>query len=821
MDTMVAEADRATRAGIGAELDLSIEGMTCASCVRRVEKALGQVPGVSAVSVNLATERARVAFDGEPGTVAALVEAVGKAGYGAATREIDLQVGGMTCASCVGRVERALKRVPGVVAAEVNLATERARVTAAAGSVTAEQLAAAVRDAGYEASPVIEPGTAAAEASAPGLRSRRELAHVALAAVLSAPLLAGMVGHLLGLPWMLPGWAQFALATPVQFWLGWRFYVAGWKAARAGTGNMDLLVALGTSAAWGLSVYELLAAPAGHEPALYFESSALIVTFILLGKWLEARAKGQTASAIRALMGLRPDTARLRRAGAEVEVPLAAVQVGDVVVVRPGERIPVDGRVLEGSGSVDESMLTGESLPVEKAVGSRVTGGSINADGRLVVETTAVGAETMLARIVRLVEGAQASKAPIQRLVDRVSAAFVPVVLGIALLSFVGWWAATGDATQAILNAVAVMVIACPCALGLATPTAIMVGTGAAARHGILIKDADALERAHAVTAVAFDKTGTLTEGRPEVAEIVAAEGAASTAEVLRLAAALQAGSEHPLAKAVRARAEAEDISPPAAADFRALAGRGVSAEVAARSLLLGSRRLMEEGGLDTGALAARAAELEASGSTVSWLAETAPEERVLGLLAFGDTVKASARAAIERLHRQGARTVMLTGDGQGAAHAVAQVLGVDEVVAEVLPEDKADAVARLRAEGATVAMVGDGINDAPALAAADVGIAMATGTDVAMSTAGITLMRGDPLLVPAALDVSRRTYAKIRQGLFWAFAYNVVGIPLAASGLLSPVIAGAAMALSSVSVVANALLLRGWRPGGGAGRHA
>jgi len=821
MDTMIAGADRATRTGTDAELDIGIEGMTCASCVGRIETALGQVPGVSAVSVNLATERARVAFDGKPGTAAALVEAVGRAGYGAATQEFDLQVGGMTCASCVGRVERALKRVPGVVAAEVNLATERARVRTARGSVTAEQLAAAVREAGYEASPVAEAGAPAGEASAPGLRSRRELAHAALAAALSAPLLAGMVGHLVGLPWMLPGWVQFALATPVQFWLGWRFYVAGWKAVRAGTGNMDLLVALGTSAAWGLSVFELLTAPAGHEPALYFESSALIVTFILLGKWLETRAKGQTASAIRALMGLRPDKARLRRGGgAEIEVPLSDVRVGDVVVVRPGERIPVDGRIVEGSGSVDEAMLTGESLPVEKGVGARVTGGSINADGLLAVETTVIGAETTLARIVRLVEGAQASKAPIQRLVDRVSAVFVPVVLVIALVTFIAWWATTGDAAAAILNAVAVMVIACPCALGLATPTAIMVGTGAAARHGILIKDADALERAHAVTAVAFDKTGTLTEGRPKVVEIVPARSARA-ADVLRLAAALQAGSEHPLAAAVRRRAAADGVSPEPALGFRALAGRGVSAEVGGRALLLGSRRLMEEGGLDTGALAARAAELEASGLTVSWLAEAAPEAQVLGLVAFGDAVKASARAAVEQLHRRGVRTVMLTGDGHGAANTAAGSLGIDDVVAEVLPEGKAAAIAALRGRGEVVAMVGDGINDAPALAAADIGIAMATGTDVAMSTAGITLMRGDPALVPAALDVSRRTYAKIRQGLFWAFAYNVIGIPLAAFGLLSPVVAGGAMALSSVSVVANALLLRSWRPRTGTGRTA
>ncbi|WP_218014953.1 heavy metal translocating P-type ATPase [Teichococcus rhizosphaerae] len=810
MDALTAEAGTAAMAGGGAEVDIGIEGMTCASCVGRVERVLKQVPGVSGVSVNLATERARVAFAGPPDT-AAVARAVEEAGYDVPVSEFDLNVQGMTCASCVGRVERALKQVPGVIEAEVNLATERTRVTAARGAVSVDQLVAAVQNTGYEASPVEQAGSPAEEADAAAARSRRDLFRVVTAAALSAPLLLGMVGHLLGAEWMMPpGWVQLALATPVQFWLGWRFYVAGWKAARSFSGNMDLLVALGTTAAWGLSVYGLLTAHGDHAPALYFESSALIITFVLLGKWLEARAKGQTASAIRALMDLRPDKARLRRGGAEVEVPLAEVRVGDAVVVRPGERIPVDGRVVEGGGSVDESMLTGESLPVEKVVGAKVTGGAINTDGLLVIETTAVGAETTLARIVRLVEGAQASKAPIQRLVDRVSAVFVPVVLGIALVTFVGWWAVTGDATAAILNAVAVMVIACPCALGLATPTAIMVGTGAAARHGILIKDAEALERAHAVTTVAFDKTGTLTEGRPEVTDVVPVEGTGA-AEVLRLAAALQAGSEHPLAAAVRRRAEG--VTPLATMNFRALAGRGVSGAVEGRSLVLGNRRLLEENGLAGDALAPAASDLEESGRTVSWLAETAPTCRVLGLIAFGDSVKDSARGAVDRLHRQGIETVMLTGDNRGAAAAAARSLGIDKVVAEVLPEGKAEAVAGLRGEGRVVAMVGDGINDAPALAAADVGIAMSTGTDVAMHTAGVTLMRGDPALVAGAIDVSRRTYRKIRQGLFWAFVYNLVGIPLAALGLLSPMVAGAAMALSSVSVVTNALLLRGWNP--------
>ncbi|CAO3377655.1 heavy metal translocating P-type ATPase [Azospirillum argentinense] len=793
------------------DLDIGISGMTCASCVGRVEKALSRLPGVTGVSVNLATERARVAFAGDPDP-RAVAEAIENVGFEPQRQEFDLTVGGMTCASCVARVEKALLRVPGVESAAVNLATERVHVTAYAGTVDASRLAEAVEMTGFTAAPVADTESAATAEDPAQDRNRRDLHHVLIAAALSAPLVLGMAGDLLGLNLMLPPWAQFLLATPVQFWLGWRFYRAGFLAARAGSGNMDLLVALGTSAAWGLSVYMMLTAHPGHTPHLYFEASAVLITFVLLGKWLEARAKGRTAAAIRALMQLRPDTARVRRDGVETELPIAQVRVGDRVAVRPGERIPVDGRVVEGAGSVDESMLTGESLPVEKAPGSRVTGGSINVDGLLLVETVAVGAETMLAKIVRMVEGAQASKAPIQRLVDKVAAIFVPVVLGIAAVTLIGWWIGTGNAETAIITAVSVLVIACPCALGLATPTAIMVGTGAAARHGILIKDAEALERAHAITAVAFDKTGTLTEGKPRVTDLVPAEGV-EDAELLRLAAALQTGSEHPLARAVRDRAAERGVAAAVPEGFKALAGRGVSATVEGRALLLGSTRLIAENGLSDVGLEARAVALESAGRTLSWLAETAPERRVLGLVAFGDTVKDSARAAVRSLKAQGVEAVMVTGDGAGAARAVAADLGIDRVFAEVLPDGKADVVATLKAEGKVVGMVGDGINDAPALAAADVGIAMATGTDVAMHTAGVTLMRGDPTLVAGSIDVSRRTYAKIRQGLFWAFIYNLVGIPLAASGLLSPVLAGAAMALSSVSVVLNALSLRGWKP--------
>ncbi|MDI1261501.1 heavy metal translocating P-type ATPase [Aquabacterium sp.] len=723
-------------------------------------------------------------------------------------QEWTMAIEGMTCASCVGRVEKALSKVPGVMSAQVNLATEMATVQANEGDVNLPTLVAAVEKAGYTAHPVDlagEPEVAAARPWAP------DWWPIAVAAALSAPLVLPMIGMLVGEHWMLNGWLQLALATPVQFWLGARFYIAGWKALRAGSGNMDLLVALGTSAGYGLSLYMLLR-HGGHDmPHLYFEASAVVITLVMLGKWLEARAKHQTTEAIRALNALRPETARVRRDGQDLELPVARVRVNDVVVIRPGERVPVDGEVTEGSSEVDESLITGESLPVAKHEGDLVTGGSVNGQGLLLVRTVAVGAESTLARIVRLVESAQAKKAPIQRLVDQVSAVFVPVVIGIAFITLMAWGLGAGQWENAILNAVAVLVIACPCALGLATPTAIMAGTGVAARHGILIKDAEALEVAHAVKLVAFDKTGTLTEGKPRLVAFEAANG--SPAELLADSAAIQAGSEHPLAHAVLQAAQDEGLPLVAAQDVRALAGRGVAAQVSGRDLRLGSTRLMQELGVELRMLQARAEQLQEQGRTVSWVADvTNPDQPLLrGLLAFGDTVKASAARAISRLHEHGVRTVMLSGDNRGSAQAVGRQLGIDEIRAEVLPEDKASIVGELKASGLRVAMVGDGINDAPALAAADVGIAMSTGTDVAMHAAGITLMRGDPALVFDAIDISRRTYAKIRQNLFWAFVYNLVGIPLAAMGLLNPVIAGAAMAFSSVSVVTNALMLRRW----------
>ena len=849
----------------GALLDwsLPIEGMTCASCVGRVERALQKMPGVVEASVNLATEAASVRS--APGIgLADLRLAIEKAGYTVGESSVTLAIDGMTCASCVSRVEKALLRVPGVVRAEVNLATESASVTLATRHIDEAALTgliAAVERAGYAARPR-HAGSAAdsgADAGA-GAASRRssEWWPVAVAAALSAPLVLPMIGLLFGPAvahqWMLPGWIQLALATPVQFWLGARFYRAGWKALRAGSGNMDLLVALGTSAGYGLSLVQLLRY-GNQSMQLYFEASAVVITLVLLGKWMETRAKRQTTEAIRALNALRPETARVRKDGADTEVAVAQVRVGDLVVVRPGERLPVDGQVTEGSSDVDESLITGESLPVAKHGGDKVTGGAVNGEGLLIVKTTAVGAESTLARIVRLVESAQAKKAPIQRLVDRVSAVFVPVVIVIALVTVLGWGLTTGNWEAAILNAVAVLVIACPCALGLATPTAIMVGTGAAAKVGILIKDAEALEVAHGVTVVAFDKTGTLTAGKPELMAAMPTSSATSAtststdrAALLSFSAAVQAGSEHPLASAVMNTAQSEGLVIAPATAVRAVAGRGVAAVVQGRELRLGSSRFMQELKVDVTALAGAAAEWQARGCTVSWLAEVPASEvtaaevpavewssselqrdpstsasaaaaarplllpRLLGLLAFGDAPKASAAAAVHALQKLGIRPVLITGDNAGSAKGVAQALGITDVHADVLPEHKADIVAKLKAGGERVAMVGDGINDAPALAIADVGIAMSTGTDVAMHTAGITLMRGDPALVADAIDISRRTYAKIRQNLFWAFIYNVVGIPLAAFGLLNPVIAGAAMAFSSVSVVGNALLLRRWK---------
>jgi P-type Cu+ transporter len=770
--------------------------------------------------------------------------------------QIDLGIGGMTCASCVSRVERVLKKQAGVSGAAVNLGTESARVVmdSAPDAEALARIKRAVRDAGYE------PWTMEAADRDSGTRWHgisTDLLPVLAGLLLSAPLALPMVGDVFGRHWMLPGWAQFALATPVQFWLGARFYKSGWHALKAGSGNMELLVAIGTTAAWALSTWLWLRAGPGEMVHLYYEGAAVVITLVLLGKWLEARAKRQTTSAIRALQTLRPERAQLLQVTpAEItEVAVDELLPGDVLLVRPGERFPADGTVTQGQTQADESMLTGEAMPVPKQVGDTVTGGSLNGEGAVQVRVRAVGAQSVLAHIIALVQDAQAGKAPVQRLVDRVAAVFVPVVLVIAALTLGAWLWLGAPLEQALLHAVAVLVIACPCALGLATPAAIMAGTGVAAQHGILIKDAQALEIAHRVDTVVFDKTGTLTLGRPRLLQIDAVSGV-DEVSVLRAAAGLQAQSTHPLARAVLDMAAERGCLPgaQAASDVQGVAGRGTAGTVQGVALVLGSLRWMDELAVPLAPLADAVRRAHAQGATVSVLASRAETGAwsAQALLVFGDEAKRGAREALARLRAQGLRLFMVSGDNRSAAEAMARRLGMDvdggAVIAEVLPGDKAAVVQRLRRGGHElsagpppagfapprgaairaaeergghhcIAMVGDGVNDAPALAAADVGLAMGGGSDVAMHAAGITLLRGDLALVAAALDISGRTVRKIRQNLFWAFVYNAAGIPLAAMGFLSPVLAGAAMALSSVSVLGNALWLRRWHPPGEAHR--
>jgi P-type Cu+ transporter len=724
---------------------------------------------------------------------------------------LDLAIGGMTCASCVNRVERALRTVSGVTGASVNLATETAHLSFAGGAKADIDARArrAVRDAGYEAHNKEEavPDT--------GASTWTGFAPVAWGLALCTPLVVPMIADLAGVHWMLPTWLAAALATAVQFILGARFYRAGWNAARHLSGNMDLLVTIGTSAGWGLSMWLWLTAPAGSQVHTYFEGSALVITLVLLGKWLESRAMRQVTVAIRALQALRPELAQVQHGdGTTTEVPVAELLENDHVIVRPGERIAADGVILEGRTEVDESMLTGEPLPVAKDVGARITGGSINGNARVVMRVTAIGAQSVLAQIIALVENAQVQKAPVQRLVDKVAAVFVPVVLVIAIATLAGWLIAGQGVEVAMIRAVAVLIIACPCALGLATPVAIMAGTGVAARQGILIKDALALEQAHRVSLVVFDKTGTLTQGQPRVVGFEVAEGSDSNS-MLGVAASLQVGSEHALGRAVQDAAAHAGVAFAEVSQSRAVPGRGTEGDLGGTHWQMGSIQWMHELGASLGTLDHAVLRMQQAGQTVSALLQTTGTGvAVRAVFAFGDLPKAGAREVLANLKQRGLRVLMITGDNRGAAQHVGSELGLleQEIIAEVLPQQKVEHIVQLRSEGLVVAMVGDGVNDAPALAAADVGIAMGSGTDVAMHAAGITLMRGELSLVADALDISRRTVAKIRQNLFWAFAYNVAGIPLAALGYLNPVMAGAAMALSSVSVMANALLLRRWK---------
>jgi P-type Cu+ transporter len=797
----------------GLSLKLPVQGMTCAACSARLENVLNKLPGIQEARVSLATESASLDLGEDAPGVGEIVATIGRAGFSVPTELVELDISGMTCAACSTRLENVLGKQPGVELAAVNLATEKAAITIHAGAITQGDLIAAVARTGFSASPAVTTAEqrAAAEARARE-QDRREQNRLIVSALLTAPLAIPMLLMLFGVDWMLAPWLQFALATPVQFWSGRHFYVGAYKSLRGGAGNMDVLVVMGTTAAWGLSTYVVLTGGAGGH--LYFEASAMIITLVLFGKWMEARAKRSAASAIRALMDLRPETARVELDGRVVEMPVESVQRDAIVLVRPGERLPVDGVILDGTSQLDESMLTGESMPVTKGAGDEVTGASVNGSGMLRIRATNVGTESTLARIIRMVENAQASKAPVQKLVDRISEIFVPVVVVIATVTFLTWWLLAGDAQAGFVAAIAVLVIACPCALGLATPTAIMVGTGVAARAGILIKDAQALELAHHSNTVVFDKTGTLTKGVPTVEQLVAADGGGS--RLLQLVASAQQGSEHPLARAVLERAEGQGVELLPVVNFTGMPGMGLVAEVDGRKLVIGNERLMLEQGIVLDAMLEQAQGLEARGHTLMWVAEQGDGNPALGFISVTDPVKEGVAEMVRDLKRKGVASVMLSGDNRHAAQAVADAIGIDKVIAEVLPGDKAAEVEKLRAQGHRVAMVGDGINDAPALAAADVGMAMGTGTDVAMHTAGITLMRGEPGLVVGALSISHATYSKIRQNLFWALFYNVIAIPAAASGILNPVIAGAAMAMSSVSVVSNSLLLRRHRMSSG-----
>ncbi|MDF2232828.1 heavy metal translocating P-type ATPase [Albimonas sp. CAU 1670] len=790
----------ATAASAPGTLSVSVAGMTCAGCAGRVERALTALPGVAAAQVNLALERADLALAPTPAAGADIARALREAGFAGREETVTLAVRGMTCASCAGRVQRALEAAPGVISAEVNLAIDQAEVRRLRGSGDLADLIAAVKAAGYEAAPS-EAGAAPAEDDRPGL----ERWDLPLAALLTAPLLIQMIAMQIDPAWRMPGWVELILAAPVFLWCGRRFHRGALAAARARTANMDTLVSLGTTAAVGFSTWMLLTAHAGHAPHLYFEAAAVIITLVLAGKALEARAKRAASAALRELMALRPERACILRGGEEVEVAVAEVSVGDMVILRPGERAPVDGTVVRGESEFDESLVTGEPLPVPRRIGDAVPAGAVNGAGLVRLRADRVGRDTTLARIADMVAKAQTGKAPVQRLVDRIAAVFVPAVLAIAALTLAGWLVAGASLDVAVSAAISVLVIACPCALGLATPTALVAGTGAAAKAGILIKDIATLERAAHIDAVIFDKTGTLTMGKPEVAEVRPLASLDREA-LMTLAASAQRGSEHPLGRAMVAAADGLALSEPEG--FRAVVGEGIEATVDGAPVRIGRQDFAAPEAPQ--ALRAQAAEMAGAGRTVVWVAR---EGEALGLIALADAPREDAAAAVQALKRRGVAVSLLTGDAEPAARAIAARLGIEDVTAGVKPEGKAQAVAALTAQGRRVAMVGDGINDAPALAAADLGIAMGGGADAAMETAGVALVRPRPTLVASALDIAAATSTKIKQNLFWAFAWNTLCIPVAAAGLLDPALAGAAMALSSVTVVGNSILLTRWTP--------
>jgi Cu+-exporting ATPase len=808
---------------------IHVTGMTCTTCAATIEKGLAETAGVEKADVSFASEKASVEYDPSKVGLAEISKTISDLGYKVATRKSIFPVSGMTCASCVARVEEALSSVPGVISANVNLASEKATVEYVEGTDVAD-MRRAVEEAGYglgSEAATLEDVTSAAQREIRALRNRVIFAAVLAAVIMVLSLMPGFPGK----PYLL-----WALATPVQFWIGWRFYRGAWGALRHRTADMNTLIAVGTSAAYLYSVvavlFPRLFTTASIEPALYFDTAAVIIALILLGRFLEARARGQTSEAIKKLIGLKPKTATIIRDGKELQVPVDDVQVGDLILVRPGERVPVDGVVRQGYSSIDESMITGESIPVDKNVDDTVIGGTINKMGSFQFEATRVGKDTTLARIIRLVEEAQGSKAPIQRLADVIASYFVPAVIGIAVVTFIIWFflGPQPALTYALLNFVAVLIIACPCALGLATPTAIIVGTGKGAENGVLIRSGEALERAHKISSVLLDKTGTLTRGEPMVTDIIGSPSF-TEAEVLRLAASVEHHSEHPLAQAIVKAASERNLELSKASDFKAMAGHGVEARVGRRSLLLGNLTLINDRRISLDGLAEQAERLWSEGKTVLFFSV---DSKAAGMIALADTLKPGAKEAVEALHKLGIEVMMITGDNTRTAEAIAREAGIDHILAEVLPENKAAEVKRLQDEGKMVAMVGDGINDAPALAQADVGIAIGTGTDVAMETGDITLISGDLGGIVTAISLSKRTMSTIKQNLFWAFAYNVALIPVAAGvlylffgrtgvpsglhfvfgnyGFLNPMLAALAMAASSVTVVSNSLRLRGFK---------
>ncbi|NOU69794.1 heavy metal translocating P-type ATPase [Paenibacillus sp. LMG 31461] len=796
------------------QTSLQITGMTCAACANRIEKGLNKLEGVTEANVNFAMERATVTYDPNRIDAAKMEQSIQKLGYDTAKEAVDLQLEGMTCAACAQRIEKTLNKLPGVRAATVNFAMETAHVVYNPAELAVSDMQKRVEKLGYKAVPKQEQGDPSEHRQQEISKQKRKLL---LSAILSLPLLWSMVSHFSFTSWIwipelfMNPWFQLIMATPVQFYIGRQFYEGAYKALRNGSANMDVLVSLGTSAAYFYSLYLTIdwvigGASMHHGPSLYYETSAVLITLVIMGKLFESLAKGRTSEAIKSLMGLQAKTALVIREGQELNIPIEEVVTGDIVLVRPGDKIPVDGEVLEGLSSVDESMLTGESLPVTKKPGDAVIGATINKNGRLRMQATKVGKDTALAQIIKVVEEAQGSKAPIQRVADVISGIFVPIVVGISLVAFLVWYfiVTPGDFAGALEKAIAILVIACPCALGLATPTSIMAGSGRAAELGILFKGGEHLEKTHQIDVIILDKTGTVTKGKPALTDVYA-EG--DEAEFLRLVGAAERNSEHPLAEAIVAGIRDRGIELPAVESFEAIPGYGIKAIVEGKELLIGTRRLMEQAGVDVkGTDDDTMSKLEESGKTAMLVAI---DKGYGGIVAVADTVKETSHAAVSRLKAMGLQVIMITGDNERTAKAIAAQVGIEHVRAEVLPEGKAEEVKKLQAQGKKVAMVGDGINDAPALATADIGMAIGTGTDVAMEAADVTLMRGDLASIPDAIYMSRQTMRNIKQNLVWALGYNTLGIPIAALGLLAPWVAGLAMALSSVSVVLNALRLQ------------